>query len=709
MESPYSSDPPNYEKWPCPESLPDLASVYEELGRLETLEQAANRHLRDAEGQEGAHPHSGDASLRKDEPSLTQQDGWRDVAQRLKQQQAGLESRAAYLSSRPINACLNLSTEILLMIIKCFEYTPNSEDTGRQGIIAEFPEENLRTIQALRLTCRHLNLLASPFLLPVVKLSVNNMSLALANSLCFRPHMAAGVHAIRIGLGNRPADSVTNMYPFLELKEPDFESLAVDLRTEVGQATLLLGQAHQRGEVETIQRLEIATNNMYDANCRGEMIRSAMTKLKKELSDAWNGRRHWRLQRERRRRVDAGLDIDSDVDPFMVLAAEEDFDSDVDPPVPTDVDPPVLTDVDPVNMDHLSRYRRLVTDAHKEYGRIQREQLELLQTGIFANTVARLASQGRHPISLEFFESRRYRPGNDPSTTRTPYRSVEALFDFLLAAPAWGNLADPVSLNVLLDLPIAIRNTGRILNGFQLSVPPMLHQIPSIYSDDQPNNAWHGLSAASQTFKFFNLEKKELKRIETGDETIAAAGLRGIRKYFTALLSGHCFEEVSFDGYAYKRQGLATFGRQLPIGQAFANIEWPQIKTVRIFHVSMTQAELEGFVRGLGSNLEEIILHDVEMTGESSCWMRALDILKEKVARRPEGALGFHVPYIIGDDITMFVQSSDKLLVEHFERSKKYTAMKLIERYVNNDGISELPLRDHVGLLHFDFDTFPMW
>lgn len=143
MESPFSSDPPNHEKWPCPESLPDLVSVREELGRLESLQQVVNQQVCDVEGQEGAHPSTGEASLGEEEPSPTQQDGWKDVAQRLKQQQAALESKVAYLSRRPISgACLaNLSTEILVMIVKCFEYTPNYEDTGRQGVIAEFPEE----------------------------------------------------------------------------------------------------------------------------------------------------------------------------------------------------------------------------------------------------------------------------------------------------------------------------------------------------------------------------------------------------------------------------------------------------------------------------------------------------------------------------------------------------------------------------------------
>jgi hypothetical protein len=62
----------------------------------------------------------------------------------------------------------------------------------------------------------------------------------------------------------------------------------------------------------------------------------------------------------------------------------------------------------------------------------------------------------------------------------------------------------------------------------------------------------------------------------------------------------------------------------------------------------MTQAEVEGFFRGLGTNLDEIVLHDVEMRGGR--WTPALGILREKVARRRQGAPGFHDPHLLGRD-----------------------------------------------------------
>ncbi|KAK7228030.1 hypothetical protein V2G26_000200 [Clonostachys chloroleuca] len=651
MESPYSSDPPDHEKWPCPESLPDLASVREELSRLETLEQVVNQHVRDAEGQEGAHPPPGEVSLGEEEPSLTQQDAWRDVAQRLKQQQAALESRAAYLSRRPISdACLaNLSTEILVMIVKCFEYTPNHEDTGGQGVIAEFPEENRRAIQALRLTSRHLNLLATPLLMPVVTLSVDNASLTLARSIINHPHMGAGVQAIRVGLENRPADPI-DLHVFLELKEAELVGCAANLRTAIADITMLLCQAFSDTDDETAHKLQIVGNYMHEANIRGEMVCSAVAKLKEDQFETWKARMEGRPD-------------------------------------------PVQPDVDPANEDLLSRYKRLVMRARKEYCRIQREQNIYIQTRIFVETVALLARQGRQPLSLEFFENRRYKAGKDSSTTHNPYRNGKALFEFLLDAPGWGDLFYAVRINVLHDLPVALRDTGRLLKGFQISCPPLLHQIPSIYSDNQPDNTWDEFNAASQELRFFNLENRELKRLPVGDPAIAASGRRGIYKYFRGLLSGHCFEQVSFDGYAYRDHMPRDIGTLFPMGQAFANIEWPHIKTVRILHVSMTQPEVEGFVRGLGTNLEEIVLHDVEMRGGR--WTPALGILREKVARRRQGAPGFHDAHLLGRDIHFFVESGDELVVQNFERSDRYTAMKLIERYVNDDGISENPLGNY--------------
>lgn len=42
-----------------------------------------------------------------------------------------------------------------------------------------------------------------------------------------------------------------------------------------------------------------------------------------------------------------------------------------------------------------------------------------------------------------------------------------------------------------------------------------------------------------------------------------------------------------------------------------------------------------------------------------------------------------------------FVESGDELVAQNFERSNRYTVMKLIERYVNDDGISENPLGNY--------------
>jgi hypothetical protein len=162
---------------------------------------------------------------------------------------------------------------------------------------------------------------------------------------------------------------------------------------------------------------------MYEASSRGEMVCSAVAKLKEDQFETWKARLEGRPD-------------------------------------------PVQPDVDPANEGLLSRYKRLVTLAHKEYCWIQREQNIYIQTRIFVETVALLARQGRQPLSLEFFENRRCKPSKDSSTTHTPYRNVKALFEFLLDAPGWGHLFYPVRINVLHDLPVALRDTGRFLKGF---------------------------------------------------------------------------------------------------------------------------------------------------------------------------------------------------------------------------------------------------
>ncbi|VUC26299.1 unnamed protein product [Clonostachys rosea] len=110
----------------------------------------------------------------------------------------------------------------------------------------------------------------------------------------------------------------------------------------------------------------------------------------------------------------------------------------------------------------------------------------------------------------------------------------------------------------------------------------------------------------------------------------------------------------------------------------------------------MTQAELEGFVNGLGPNLEEIILHDFSMVGRT--WVPALDILREKVAGRKKGTRGFHFAHLKGNDIRSFVESDDELLAQYFDQNNQSTAMRIIERYVNDNGITENPLRNYIDI-----------
>ncbi|KAK4092841.1 hypothetical protein Purlil1_2766 [Purpureocillium lilacinum] len=58
----------------------------------------------------------------------------------------------------------------------------------------------LRNVQRCRLTCRLFDELASPYLLPWLRVSLNEASLRRATEISLRPHIAAGVRGVRIQL-----------------------------------------------------------------------------------------------------------------------------------------------------------------------------------------------------------------------------------------------------------------------------------------------------------------------------------------------------------------------------------------------------------------------------------------------------------------------------------------------------------------------------
>ncbi|CAH0057841.1 unnamed protein product, partial [Clonostachys solani] len=194
------------EDWTYADSCTDLASVYEELRRIDRLDQVVSQYLPPSLGAE-----------RETEVRWTSAGSWqyfslasevirRHAAECIGRQREALRSRAVFLSrgqTRDVRLT-DLSVELLVLIISNFRCSVVLKDITGMSIARNFPESNRQAVQSLRLVSRLFNSLASPLLCPIIRLSLDQKSLDHVQNISSNPLLASGVRSIRIGLAYRP-------------------------------------------------------------------------------------------------------------------------------------------------------------------------------------------------------------------------------------------------------------------------------------------------------------------------------------------------------------------------------------------------------------------------------------------------------------------------------------------------------------------------
>ncbi|RSL46437.1 hypothetical protein CEP54_013861 [Fusarium duplospermum] len=123
------------------------------------------------------------------------------------------------LRTKPQPANLaNLPTDILVQILDHFRnHNAVCRDYVRwDDLYDESPDQ---TLCNLRLTCRRLHDLASPLLLPVLDIDLDQKSLGHAEELLSNQHIASGVVGLRVTLEYRPAELTADLAKFVKVKD----------------------------------------------------------------------------------------------------------------------------------------------------------------------------------------------------------------------------------------------------------------------------------------------------------------------------------------------------------------------------------------------------------------------------------------------------------------------------------------------------------
>ncbi|CAI6046511.1 unnamed protein product [Clonostachys chloroleuca] len=486
------------EKWRHPSTFEDETLVYQEISRIEALEKAFK--IKEQVWKLGNALDDGTEGLLM-------------VADKLFRRQCrALFSRVAFIECGKVKAAklTDLSTELLDMILRNFQYSAPIDGTFEEDIVPKFPEEDRQTVQSLRLVSRLFNDLASPLLCPVVRLQVDDASITRVQDIMANPLLASGVRAFSISLEYRPTLLARDFQTWLRRNR---QGMGIPrLNSEIAQNSRRLENVEDPDPIRRADLLEESTS-LRAAGDRAKLYTVADMELRGvELRDL-----------ELR-----DLEHHDYVNPISIEGLEE---------------------------GDIARYKELIRDSYAAFASAYEHQARLISSSSFARAVARLAAKARRPVALEFLERVWRLPTRGRHETRTVFRSEQLLHEFLAADVGWymrdyaeGNIRDEIPVTLIADLPREISKAGGVLGGFQLHCPPLPHHIELLPA---PEIDWTWFSRSFRHLKVLRVGRLNVEVEEDRFRLVSNARKCSYWRFFLPLLSAPHLKEVSLECYPF--------------------------------------------------------------------------------------------------------------------------------------------------------------
>ncbi|CAG9937362.1 unnamed protein product [Clonostachys rosea f. rosea IK726] len=556
------------EDWHDADSYTDLASVYEELGRIDILDQVVVRHLQCSKAIKGTQAPQ-PSPLSSQDSSSTSDYRWRDAAICIDRRREALRSRAAFLSrgeTRDIQL-MDLPVELLAMITNQFRYSASLDRTA-EDFIAPFSRSDLQAVQSLRLVSRLFNSLSTPLLYPIVRLSLSQKSLDRVQAVCSNPLMASGVRAIRVGLENHPIELVRDIDGWLHYHIDKLGMKHRRLSSSLAQNAFRRKAAEKAGSVEQAKHFHEAMEDIRRAIDRSKVVRFAM------------------------RQMSSGTEL-----------------------VPDESDE-----------ERVARYRVLVRHCHDEFSRAYEEQVRLLLDKSFVSSVARLALHASHPVALELI-AREFRY---PKSAKNEFRYLASGVSWHHEGGAGNDEQQQQAIRIIHDLPVAIHQAGGVINAFKLGCPPMVHHLH--FMEGLTDRDWALLNAAFQQLKIFQMPNlsfsyhSRLLRLSEEQKVHSEAYFSALidrQNLEEVSFDGQIY--LGFNASGSIEHGGIWGVLERMFGRAY----WPRIKRIKFSKFSIAQTHIEGLFQGLGTSINQITLNDIHL--ESGSWIPAIDILQKRV------------------------------------------------------------------------------
>lgn len=481
---------------------------------------------------------------------------------------------------------LDLPPEVLDGIFDClrtpiYGITPGPPKALTPAEYTKLWEDNHEAIKNARLACRAFHRSASPLLFQFLRVTLDQESLYVADSISRNPLLAGGVHVIEVVLAYRPKDFAEDITKFSK---------------------------HQRHHLR-----DVTYDFARDFRARRRWGRPKSVTEKKE-----NHREGKRVQKM----LNSINSLESAWDEVCRLARPDYSDSNE------------YNAVKPV--EHKSfKYHRLLLESHERYVHEHEEQARLLTDGLFSKSLASSMSRMANCTSLRITDQP-VKPGIAHLDDYASFGNHNKLFRCLVAPVEWGcyirmGNIEIMPTKLLSELPVAIHRAGVKLRHIQISVMPDVHTHSLIGpgSHQGLDWTWDDLVAACQYLDSFSIGQKKDGAITYYGDNIKnpSKTLATIDSYMGAMFSGNHLEDVHLNT-AIGKSGEDGRPPYL-FRHAFHSTAWPSIKRVNISHVTLTQRGLNKLCEALGDVLERLRLNDIGLDGS---WEKPLDILRGKAA-----------------------------------------------------------------------------
>ncbi|KAB5517007.1 hypothetical protein GE09DRAFT_1294580 [Coniochaeta sp. 2T2.1] len=493
---------------------------------------------------------------------------------------------------------VDLPLDILYLIFAHFRRSssdPPRAGTNRRHECRNYhpnPDEALATIRGARQVCRAFNLVASQFLLPVLRVDLSQASLDRASAVARNSSIAAGVLAVHVGLRYRSSVLADDLKRFTEFA---FYSLNVESDMWDLETPEVLSGVDEEGPYQYAPNKDWVMNEVAVKRVKNRigLVRRAWEKIGTENYRRVLYRAHGEYRRkheEQTRLISTGSFVDA-------LAA-------------------AMTQVSGAGGLSLV-FTDTIAGGERAYWSDEwrhKTKEDLMETWTDGDQLLEYLS---FPHCWSTIETRL-----EPN----PHHQLDWRIDDE-PPESYPPGAQHLPTRIMSELPIAMHSEDVRLRKMKICIFPKTTGLTSLRPrvrdprrlaiPSAPDAGWQSLRAACQHLKSFNFGKGgNLSGRDIRVSHPESEAQECINSFFSAVLSSSLLEDVRISMHSF---GLNPENRPVKDYYHFGTVlgttpTWPRIRSLHLLDVAATETELVQLFGNLGTRqLEHISFHDITL------------------------------------------------------------------------------------------------